>query len=208
VLVANPADKTIYYYKEGMAAPMGSFQNYGRLPRAVLVVDRSLRESSPGVYSTVAKLTQRGSYDVPFLLDSPRIVHCFEVAVKPNPAVSLKKTVPTLKVEAMTGDQIIPAGEAVRFKFKMIDATSQEPRAGLSDVRLLTVLPGTWQHRVWAEATSEGAYEATLTLPRPGTYYLFFEVPSLRVRLNQIAPLVLKAAEKKIEPTQAQESTK
>ncbi|HEX2644513.1 MAG TPA: cytochrome D1, partial [Thermoanaerobaculia bacterium] len=29
VLVANPADGVIYYYAEGMAAPMGSFQNYG-----------------------------------------------------------------------------------------------------------------------------------------------------------------------------------
>src|SRR5207253_3475892 len=28
VLVANPADKMIYYYTEGMAAPMGTFQHY------------------------------------------------------------------------------------------------------------------------------------------------------------------------------------
>src|SRR6185369_16063664 len=35
VLVANPADKMIYYYTEGMAAPMGSFQNYKRDPRAL-----------------------------------------------------------------------------------------------------------------------------------------------------------------------------
>jgi YVTN family beta-propeller protein len=39
VLVANPADKMIYYYTEGMAAPMGSFQNYKRDPRALLVMD-------------------------------------------------------------------------------------------------------------------------------------------------------------------------
>ena len=31
VLVANPPDKTIYFYKEGMAAPMGSFSNYNRM---------------------------------------------------------------------------------------------------------------------------------------------------------------------------------
>src|SRR6185503_16823428 len=30
VLVANPADKMIYFYTEGMAAPMGSFQNKNR----------------------------------------------------------------------------------------------------------------------------------------------------------------------------------
>ena len=29
MLVANPRDKAIYYYQEGMAAPMGQFSNYG-----------------------------------------------------------------------------------------------------------------------------------------------------------------------------------
>ena len=50
VIVANPVDKVLYYYSEGMAAPMGNFQNYRREPMAVLVVDRSLREIKPGVY--------------------------------------------------------------------------------------------------------------------------------------------------------------
>ena len=39
----------IYYYSEGMAAPMGNFQNYRRVPRAVKVVDRSLREEARGL---------------------------------------------------------------------------------------------------------------------------------------------------------------
>jgi YVTN family beta-propeller protein len=47
LLIANAADQTIYYYSEGMAAPMGSLQNYRRVPRAVLVADRSLRELIP-----------------------------------------------------------------------------------------------------------------------------------------------------------------
>jgi hypothetical protein len=34
----------------GMAAPMVNFANYGLDPRAALIVDRSLREVSPGVY--------------------------------------------------------------------------------------------------------------------------------------------------------------
>ncbi|HBL25894.1 MAG TPA: cytochrome D1, partial [Acidobacteria bacterium] len=76
VLVANPEDKAIYFYKEGMAAPMGHFQNYGRQPRAVLVVDRTLREIRPGVYETVARLTGAGDYELAVFLDAPRIVHC------------------------------------------------------------------------------------------------------------------------------------
>src|SRR6185503_20448874 len=75
ILLANPADAIIYYYSEGMAAPMGSFQNYRRQPRAVMVVDRSLRETTAGVYTTTTKLPKSGVYDVAFLLDSPRITH-------------------------------------------------------------------------------------------------------------------------------------
>ena len=57
MLVANPADKMIYYYTEGMAAPMGSFQNYKRDPRALLVLDNSLRETERGVYTSNRAIT-------------------------------------------------------------------------------------------------------------------------------------------------------
>ena len=43
VLFTNRADQTLYYYKEGLSAPMGSFRNYGHEPCAALAVDRSLR---------------------------------------------------------------------------------------------------------------------------------------------------------------------
>ncbi|HEV8482257.1 MAG TPA: cytochrome D1 domain-containing protein, partial [Blastocatellia bacterium] len=69
VLVANPADKMIYYYAEGMAAPMGSFQNYRRDPKALLVLDNSLAETASGVYTTTVRLGDPGHYDVAFLLD-------------------------------------------------------------------------------------------------------------------------------------------
>ena len=87
VLVANPADRAVYFYKEGMAAPMGHFSNYKREPRAVLVVDRSLRERSPGVDETVARIHGR-LYDVVFFVNTPRVVHCFEAAVAANPSWS------------------------------------------------------------------------------------------------------------------------
>ena len=86
MLFANPADKMIYYYSEGMAAPMGNFQNYRRVPRAVRIVDRSLREESAGVYTTTARLPKQGTYNVSMLLDSPRVVHCFEAYATSNPA--------------------------------------------------------------------------------------------------------------------------
>src|SRR4029079_1145888 len=93
VILANPVDKSLYYYQEGMAAPMGNFQNYRREPLAVLVVDRSLRETKPGVYSTTIKLPVSGHYDVAFLNDSPRVSHCFDLSADANPALKEQKSV-------------------------------------------------------------------------------------------------------------------
>ena len=56
--MANPADQAIYYYMEGMLAPMGSFNNYRREPKAVLIVDRSLRERAGRVFDA-GEITQK-----------------------------------------------------------------------------------------------------------------------------------------------------
>ena len=85
VLVANAPDKVIYYYKEGMAAPMGSFSNYRQEPRAVMVIDRGLKEVSPGNYETVARLESNGIHDVAFFIDAPRLIHCFRVNILSDP---------------------------------------------------------------------------------------------------------------------------
>ncbi len=52
VMIASPADRLVYYYVEGMMAAMGNFKTYGRTPRGIEILDRSLRETAPGVYST------------------------------------------------------------------------------------------------------------------------------------------------------------
>ncbi len=41
VLLLDPAGDSIYYYKEGMAAPMGMAGNNGHVPQAILVLDQS-----------------------------------------------------------------------------------------------------------------------------------------------------------------------
>ena len=70
VMVVNPADNTVYYYMEGMNAPMGSYQSYGASARAVTVIDRSLKETEPGVYTSKVRIPVAGRYDVAFLLES------------------------------------------------------------------------------------------------------------------------------------------
>lgn len=193
VLVANPADKTIYYYTEGMAAPMGSFQNYRRDPRAVLVLDKSLRETSPGVYTTTVRLGGYGDYDVAFLLDSPRMVNCFNITVKENPDLPKAKGVP-IKVEAVPTDAILRVGESYQLRFKVTDTGSNQPKADLKDMGVMVFLaPGIWQQREWAKPLGDGIYEVSFVPPQEGVYYVFFQSPSLGVQFNQLPFLTLKA---------------
>src|SRR4029450_12303692 len=110
------ADQVIYYYTEGMAAPMGHFGNYRRQPLAVLVRDASLREAEPGVYRTKAKLTGRGAYDVAFLLDSPRFFHCFELTVAENP--QSKRAQAAIQVEPLLKGDVLPVSQEVPLRFK------------------------------------------------------------------------------------------
>jgi YVTN family beta-propeller protein len=193
VLVANPADKMIYYYMEGMAAPMGTFQNYRRDPRALLTWSRSLRETSAGIYTTTVKLGRKGSYDVPFLLDAPRVVHCFNFTVSAAPGFSLQQAV-AIKIEPQIREQAAYTGEKYQLRFKVIDGQTLQPRSDLKDIGVLTFLaPGIWQQRDLAKPLGDGLYEINFVPPQAGVYYIFFNSRSLGIDFNQLPKLTIQA---------------
>lgn len=192
VLVANPEDKTIYYYKEGMAAPMGHFKNYGRKPRAVLVLDRSLGEVRPGVYETVAKMGSGGDYDLALYLDSPRLYHCFPVKVAVNPALAAAKK-PVLEVEMLSAQTTIPVGEETEIRFRLRSADGS-PKTGVADATVLTFLsPGLWQRRQLATEIEAGLYRVTFRPPETGLYFVFLGVESEGLPLQKSPYLALTA---------------
>lgn len=196
VLVANPEDKAIYFYKEGMAAPMGHFQNYGRKPRAVLVVDRSLREVRPGVYETVAPMGSGGDYDLAFYLDSPRLYHCFALAVADNPVLAAARK-PRLAVEMLTDQASIPVGEEAEVRFRLRDADGA-PKSGVRDATVLTFLaPGVWQRRQLASEVEPGLYRVTFRPPEAGLYFVFLGVESAGLPLQKSPYLALTATKEK-----------
>jgi len=196
VLVANPADKSIYYYMEGMAAPMGNFSNYGREPRAVLIVDRSLRESQPGVYSAVARLRGPGTYDVAFVLDSPRVVHCFQVQVDADPTLATGSKRRSVTITPLPGDLVIKAGKAVTLRFRINDSKTGEAIQGLDDIQALALLaPGIWQHRQPARNEGGGVYSIELVPPRPGIYYIYLASRALGLPFGNGQYMALEAKE-------------
>ncbi|WP_438010801.1 YncE family protein [Sorangium sp. So ce321] len=192
VLVANAADKVIYYYREGMAAPAGSFSTHGRVPKAIQVLNHGLRPRGKGVYETTAALKRAGPYEVIFLLDAPRVVHCFPLDVAEDPE---RPRQARTHVEALLPDPTVVAGAPVHLRLRLSDAETLAPRSGLADVRVLVnLLPGTWHDRPWARPEEEdGVYAIDFTPPSPGTYQLLVEARSIGLSFNTSPQVVLTA---------------
>jgi len=172
---------------------MGSFQNYKRDPRALLVMDNSLRETERGVYSTTVRFNTPGQYDVAFLLDSPRLINCFEITVAENPNAP-KKTETAIKIEPLVKEAVANAGARFSVRFKVIDSKTGSAKTDLNDLSVLVFLaPGIWQQRDLAKPVGEGVYETSFVPPSAGVYYVFFQSTSLGLQFNQSTPLTIQA---------------
>jgi YVTN family beta-propeller protein len=195
--IANPADRRIYYYQEGMAAPMTSFEGYGKAPRAALVLDRSIHETAPGIYSIAFRLPRAGNYDIPLFVESPSLSHCFDFSVKVNPFLKKEKR-DALYVQPLTSNLQVPAGEPVHVRFGLVDGTTQKPVSGLKDVEITVLLAeGLRQMRFTAEPQDQGVYQFTFTPPKPGLYYALVQVPSLKVKANQLSYMMIRALDQR-----------
>jgi len=196
VLVANPADRAIYYYVEGMAAPSGSFHDYGHQPRAVLVVDRGLRERGrPGSYEATVRLPGPGRYRLPFFLDAPRVVHCFEVELQPDPelAAARRRSAP-VRVEPLLDQSTVAVGTPVRLRFRLTDPASGLPATGVDDLVMMAyTISGEWQVRAPAREVGAGIYAAEFVPPEAGTYTVIVECRSRRLPFHLSPRLRLEA---------------
>jgi len=191
--IVNQAEGTISYYMEGMGAPMGSFRNYGHEARAIEIVDRSLAEVSPGIYRGRVKIPVEGNYDIAFMMDTPQFLHCFSAAVAPNEA-DKDKGAGQLAVVYDIEDRRIPVGEPRTIRFRLEDAASGEPVAGIDDVAVLYYRSDGRDRTVKAARTiGEGVYEATVEASMPSTYYLYVAAPSRGLTYNDQPFLSLMA---------------
>jgi len=196
MLVASPAEGLIYYYTEGAASAAGSFQGYGRVPRAVRVVDRGFRQEAPGIYSARFRVPESGDFVVALLLDDPRVVHCFQFTAKPDSAAGTEPTSAPPELTMLTEARQFKAGEEFRLQFTLRDPTTQTALADIKDVVVLVVQTGgNWNQRLAAEYQGDGVYEMRIRVPQSGRYTVLFSIPSANVGLDQIPPLALQIAD-------------
>ncbi len=193
VLVANPAAKHIYYYKEGMAAPIGHFSNYGHFAQAVLVLDRSIK-ATRGAYATTGILPSAGDYEVAVFVNAPRAMSCFRLNVAADPGMAAKKRGMPVTIEQLTAERVVPVSVASPLVFRLRDVVTQEPRAALPDAMVLIVKAGsTWFTRMALAAGAEGRYETKFTPPEPGVYYVYVGAPSIGLKTSNPQYLTLEA---------------
>jgi YVTN family beta-propeller protein len=191
VIVAGTADRALYLYSEGMMAPRGTHLNYGREPRAVLVLDRSLREVEPGVYTSQVQLRENGTYDVHLLLDSPRAPACLEWTVSgvPEAASSVRKLPLTLK-PGFDPSRPLLAGTRTSLRFRLTPSAHMKDQRPLApeELQVLVFRPpsGHWLERPVPRRVEDGLFEVDISPPEPGQYMLLVGAESRGAALGTL----------------------
>jgi len=193
MLIASPGDATVYYYGEGMNAPMGAFRNYGHQPRAVQIANRALKESEPGVYAATVKVPAAGTFELAFLNETPEFLHCFEMQAAVDPTI--QHHYDNAAVEYLVDGRNIEAGDSFNLRFRLTNPRSREPLEDLDDVRVRYYRSPRYDlAELAAEHVGDGIYEATLSLQKAGGYYIFVAVPSLKQGYDDLQYLTVMAS--------------
>lgn len=190
-LVGNVDEGVAYYYMEGMNSAMGTVKTYGPNVQGLMTTDQGFRETAPGVYETIAVLPHGGAYDIPVVIDSDALVTCFTAVVKPGSRSATARAQPSIRV-----DPDLQSGMAAKVPgkvfFKIIDAETNQPVTGLTDVRMLAFSSsGTWQARKWAVEMEGGEYVSEWTFPKAGRYALSVAVASRNLSFADQPPVYL-----------------
>ncbi|MDQ6760695.1 MAG: YncE family protein, partial [Acidobacteriota bacterium] len=192
VLVANAPDAVLYFYEEGLMAPKGTFDNYRRKPRGVLIVDRSLQQMGKGVFSGPVRVAASGRFDVPVVIDQPKLHMCFEASLEGSATQALAST-RLLRLVAIDEPKNVAERERIHVKFRIEDARSGAPASGFRAVQMLAFQPpGQWQDRQWLKESGDGIYEGWQAFPHAGRYVLQVNVLEPGVRLDS-HPLYIRA---------------
>jgi YVTN family beta-propeller protein len=192
IFVVNPADGTTYYYMEGMNAPSSNYRVYGSSPRAVTVVDRSLKEVEPGVYAGRVRIPVAGRYDVAFMLQSPQVLHCFSAEAAVNPR--LAHAGEPIRITFETTRREFAVNDTAAVRFRVNDSATGEARPGLLGMTAMYFLaPGRRRTETSVVEVGNGVYEARISLTQAGGWYVYIGVPPLKIGYGQLPFYSLQA---------------
>lgn len=172
-LAVSPADATIYYYMEGMNAPMGNFRNYGHRPLSALVADRTIKEVAPGEYVSLVKMPSAGNFQLIMTMDSPQLIECFPFVSDENPLVASDEAPLGIEYATRSG-QMIQTGEEFAVTFTLTDSASEGAAYIGDDVTAITYrAPGEARMKKTAKHLGDGRYEVRINPDKDGVYYVY-----------------------------------
>lgn len=219
MLLGSATDTALYYYSEGMMAPQGTYGTYRRAARAVKVIDRSLKETAPGVYTGVVRLDRGGLYTLPTLLEQPRLTHCYAFNVDETGATTDGRRIDvTWQIgeqtfsgsSARVAGQTLPGsvrdigkpdqapraemrtGESGELLIRLKDGQTGQPLTGIADLQVMALeRPGLSQQRSFAREQSPGSgvYQVSQKFPREGVWRVMVQSRSLGLTFDR-SPLL------------------
>ncbi|ACB34891.1 40-residue YVTN family beta-propeller repeat protein [Leptothrix cholodnii SP-6] len=191
MLLGSATDTALYYYTEGMMAPQGTYATYSRAARAVRVIDRSLKETAPGVYTGSIKLDRGGRYSLPLLLEQPRLAHCYALAIDETGTTADGRRLNVAYQWPEAAD--IRTGRDWELQIRLTDAQSGAAVTGVRDLQLMVLeRPGLSQQRQFAQEREPGVYVVRQRFPRPGVWRLMVQSVSQRLSFDR-SPLLDQA---------------
>ncbi len=186
-LVVSPGDANVFYYMEGMNAPMGSFGNYGHRPLSAIVADRTIKETAPGEYSSTVKIPVEGGYQFILTLDSPQMIECFDFQAVVNPELASDE-LPLRIAYDNRGGVVSPVGQQVKIHFTLNDTAKEGAPYTGDDVKVLTFrAPGQDRTEHKVKSLGGGKYEFAFTPDKSGAYYMYPSVESAGLDYAKLA---------------------
>lgn len=163
--VANPLDGQIYQYAEGMMAPVGSFSNYRRSPRALLLLADGLQASGPGDYRATLRPPKGGAYELVLSGVQPRFAACEPVQLPAVAEDTPGERTPTVRVQlAAVSTGTLPG--SMRVRVRLVDAQGQPIQPPWPDLTLLAFdRRSGWQARRPMRTDTTGIFEVQLEPP-------------------------------------------
>ena len=172
---ANPAERTLHYYMEGMNAPSSSLRTYGHVPMATMVVQSGLREIKPGLYSAVIRLPAAGNMVLALASEAPIVRECLGLKIGTS-----KQTVANEAVKARWMNdsvQTVAVGNPVNFRLEIGDELETENIPGnLFYLRIVPAQGGRtiiWPLKNDPDTANQWVAEGVLS--QTGGYYVYVE---------------------------------
>lgn len=195
-MVVSPGDANVFYYMEGMNAPMGSFGGYGHRPLSALVVDRTIKEVAPGEYVSTVKIPAAGNFQLIMTMDSPQMIECFAFAAAVNPALVRDEAPLRIAYETRSGT-ISPLGDAATVRFRLSDTANDGAPYEGNDVMVMTYrAPGQDRQEHAARMVEPGLYEISFMPSQTGAHYIYPAVRSLGLDYSKLPFLTVVVQER------------